>query len=271
MFARRRKSQPRGVVAVLMCRVAVRSGRILGVVDRLGNARHDPLQLQDVSDAAAMAGCRSLNGNTTNNANNNYSAVAPTATAVAMANTVMGGKVQSTNVSVNIGRWTYNTPTQTFQGQFPGPSGTNWSLVQATVTSNIASQLAFSRLFNYTRRQREVTSTAIHRPRDIAVVLDFSGSMRFSSLLGVDYATSTRASNNPDGLIPVWGHYSDVSDGGPPGNDASRCPITRRTSRPPPRTAVRRSFRISTSTPAARRPLLPPPRPTPPSPAATRS
>ena len=56
-----------------------------------------------------------------------------------------------------------------------------------------------------------MTSTAIHRPRDIGVVLDFSGSMRFSSLLGVDYATSTRASNNPDGLIPVWGHYSATS------------------------------------------------------------
>ena len=50
-------------------------------------------QLQDVSDAAAMAGCRSLNGNTTSNANNNYCAVAPTARPWPLTNTVMGGNV----------------------------------------------------------------------------------------------------------------------------------------------------------------------------------
>ena len=92
-------------------------------------------------------------------------------------------------------------------------------MVQATVTSNIASQLAFSRIFSYTGGNVQVTSTAIHRPRDIAVVLDFSGSMRFSSLLGVDYATTTRASNNPDGLFPVWGHYSATSSAAPSGVD----------------------------------------------------
>ncbi|HEX4145917.1 MAG TPA: pilus assembly protein TadG-related protein [Pirellulales bacterium] len=214
MFARHRKSQPRGVVAVLMVVSLFALLGFLALSIDLGMLAMTRAQLQDVSDAASMAGCRALNGNTANNANNNYAAVAPTAAAVATANTVMGGNVQSGNVSVNIGRWVYNTSAQSFQGQFPGPSGTNWSMVQATVTSNISNQLAFSRLFNYTGGTVQVTSTAIHRPRDIAIVLDFSGSMRFSSLLGTDYETSTRSSNNPDGLIPVWGHYSDVSDAG---------------------------------------------------------
>ena len=147
-----------------------------------------------------MAGCRSLNGTTSNGANNNYGAVLPTAQGVATANSVMGTTLTTSNINVNIGRWVYDNPSQTFQGQFPGPSGSNWSLVQATITSNVANQLAFSRLFSYTGGNVTVTSSAIHRPRDIAVVLDFSGSMRFSSLLGVDYATSTREQQ------PGWPH-----------------------------------------------------------------
>lgn len=164
MLARRRKSQPRGVVAVLLCVSMFALVGFLALAIDLGMLAMTRAQLQDVSDAAAMAGCRALNGNTANGANNNYSAVAPTASAVAIANTVMGGSVQSSNVSVNIGRWTYNSSTQSFQGEFPGPATSNWSLVQATVSSNVASQLVFSRLFNYTGGNVTVTSSAIHRP-----------------------------------------------------------------------------------------------------------
>ena len=123
MFARRRKTQPHGTVAVLMCVSLFALVGFLALAIDLGMLAMTRAQLQDVSDAAAMAGCRALNGNTASGANNNYSAVAPTATAVATANTVMGGSLKSSNVSVNIGRWTYDVPSQTFQGQFPGPSG----------------------------------------------------------------------------------------------------------------------------------------------------
>lgn len=214
MFARPRKTQPRGVVAVLLVVSIFALMGFLALSIDLGMMAMSRAQLQDASDAAAMAGCRALNGNTTGNANNNYAAVAPTATAVAAANTVLGSNVAASQVNVSIGRWAYNSTTQGFQGEFPGPSGTNWSLVQTTVSSNINSQLPFSKILGFTGGNVQVASTAIHRPRDIAVILDYSGSMRFASLLGVDYETSTRASNNPDANIPVWGHYSDIGDAG---------------------------------------------------------
>ena len=77
MFARRRKRQPRGVVAVLMVVSLFALVGFLALAIDLGMLAMTRAQLQDVSDAAAMAGCRALNGNTANNANNNYSAVAP--------------------------------------------------------------------------------------------------------------------------------------------------------------------------------------------------
>ena len=164
-------------------------------------------QCQDAADSAAMAGTRTLNGVTASN--NNYSAVGPAAVAAATANTVLSSAVNSSQVSVNIGRDTYNTSTQTFQGQFPGPSTANWSMVQATITANVSSQLAFSRIFNFSGANIVTNATAVHRPCDIAVVLDYSGSMRFASLLGDPY-DGNRTSNNPDTVVPAFGHYSNV-------------------------------------------------------------
>ena len=86
-------------------------------------------------------------------------------------------------------------------------------------------------------------------------MLDFSGSMRFASLLGTDYATSTRASNNPDRPSTRCGGITRTSRLRLSRPRPLHCPIARPTSPPPPATAGRRSSRISTSTPAARRPL----------------
>jgi len=67
------------------------------------------------------------------------------------------------------------------------------------------------------------TAQAVHRPRDIALVLDLSGSMRFGTCLGFDFYTTSRTSNNPDPLIPTFGQYSSSSAGmqGPSTNQTS--------------------------------------------------
>ena len=118
MFARHRKPQTRGVVAVLMVVSLFALVGFLALAIDLGMIAMTRAQLQDVSDAAAMAGCRALNGNTANGANNNYAAVLPDgAQAVATANSVMGGTVQSSQVSVNIGRWVYDN----FEPNLPRP------------------------------------------------------------------------------------------------------------------------------------------------------
>src|SRR5579863_7852619 len=133
-------------------------------------------QCQDATDLAALAGVRTLNGNAT--ANNNYSAVTPAAQHAATANAVLGTALQSSQVTVNIGRYVYNTSTQQFEGQFPGPSTDNWSLVQATTNFNVGTTLPFAKVLGISVGSIQSQATAVHRPRDIAVVLDFSGSMR---------------------------------------------------------------------------------------------
>ncbi len=168
-------------------------------------------QVMDAADAAAMAGCRALNGNTTNGANNNYSGALPAAQQAATANSMLSTQITASQVSVNIGRYTYNSSAQRFEGQFPGPSTDNWDLVQATVNVPVTNVMSFAKIFNFSAPNIQAVATAVHRPRDIAIVLDYSGSMRFSSLMGTPYY-GTRASNNPDSLYPVFGGYSDTAD-----------------------------------------------------------
>jgi hypothetical protein len=168
-------------------------------------------QLRDAADAAALAGCRALNGNTTSN--NNYSGAAPAAQTAITANQIMGNPLQASQLSVNIGRYSYNSTAQQFQGNFPGTTG-NWNMVQAIVTTNLTNSLGFGKIFNFTLPNFQATATAAFRPRDICVILDYSGSMRFSSLLGTPYY-GNRSCNNQDTVVPVFGQYSSNADGMP--------------------------------------------------------
>jgi hypothetical protein len=75
----------------------------------------------------------------------------------------------------------------------------------------MSSQTSFSRIFGINTFSTSATAVAAHRPRDMALILDFSGSMRFDSLLGIPYTGSRTMSNNPESVYPLFGHYSDVT------------------------------------------------------------
>ena len=150
-----------------------------------------------------------LNGNSTNF---NYSAVTPSSVENASPNTILGSSITSSQLTLNIGTYTYSTANQVFVVKFPaaGTSGTTWNAVQAVVSSNVAGNLGFSKIFNIPTLTLSASSTAAHRPRDICMILDYSGSMRFSSLLSLPYS-GNRTTNNLDTVYPAWGHYAGDS------------------------------------------------------------
>jgi Flp pilus assembly protein TadG len=208
-----RQTKRRGAILVLLlvCLVALMACVALAI--DLGMIMAARTQVVDAADGAAMAGARALNGNTTNNANNNYSAALPAAQQAATGNTILAGAISNSDVMVNIGRYVYNSSGQRFEGQFPGPSAENWSLVQATVKVPLANRLAFSRVLNFSPGNLQATATAVHRPRDVAIILDFSGSMRFQSLSGGMWGGSDLHCNNPDNVVPRFGHYGSIGAG----------------------------------------------------------
>ena len=166
-------------------------------------------QVSDAADAAAMAGARALNGNATTT-NNNYAGVAPAAQQAVSHNSVMGATLLASQVSVNIGRYTYVAADQKFEGQFPGPSNQNWDMVQATVSKSSGNCMFFSKVFTTSTSNLQSTATAAYRPRDVCLILDYSGSMRFGSLLGLG-PSGNRTTNNQDTVYPTWGPYAGNS------------------------------------------------------------
>src|SRR5206468_284049 len=55
------------------------------------------------------------------------------------------------------------------------------------------------------------SATAVCRPRDIAIVLDFSGSMRFQSETAYPPNADITGSLNPDPVVPRFGHWSAMT------------------------------------------------------------
>ncbi len=203
-----------GAVLVLVVVAIIALFSFVALAIDLGMLAVARTQLQDAADVAALAGVRTLNGDTA--ANNNYSNAGPNAIAAATSNSVLSKTIASADVDVEIGRYVYVSGQQRFEGVIPGPSDENWSMVSSTITANVTNNLAFARVFNMGTTNMQAEATAVHRPRDVAVVLDYSGSMRFGSLTGLSggsapYSGSRTRSNNPDAVYPRFGHYSNTA------------------------------------------------------------
>jgi Flp pilus assembly protein TadG len=162
-------------------------------------------QAQDAADAAAVAGCRSLNGTT----GSNLTGATQAAITQATRNTILGTAIASSEVSVQNGCYHYNYTSQTFYPEFPPGSNENYNLSQVTINHTFTT--AFGAVLGKPTMNVTVTSTAAYRPRDVAMVLDYSGSMNnetdlwnCETYLGSYYNTP----NNTDPIYPQWGPYN---------------------------------------------------------------
>lgn len=178
-------------------------------------------QAQNAADLAALTAARTLTGDSTSNYN--QSNATTNAQNIANFNNILGQSVQTSQLQLSYGTYDYNQTTQAFTANFPPTSGMPLTAVSTTVTSNNLSA-AFSTVFGIQFLPSvTATATSVHRPRDIALVMDLSGSMRMGTCLGYDFYTPTRTGNNPDTVYPTFGHYSSGSAGmqGPTSNQTS--------------------------------------------------
>lgn len=211
MTSIRGRNKRRGTVLVMVVLLIFPLLALVALAVDLGMLTLAKTQAQQAADSAAMAGARTLNGITAAGNNNNYSNVTPKAQTAATGNKILSTAITSSQVTVNIGRYVYVAANQRFEGQFPGPATENWSLVQAHVNVDVSSKMGFSKIFSYVVPSMQAEATSAHRPRDVAIVLDYSGSMRFASLIGTPTSGSSRVSNNGDPVIPTFGAYSSAS------------------------------------------------------------
>jgi Flp pilus assembly protein TadG len=183
----------------------------LGLAIDLGMLAVARAQAQNAADLAALTTARTLNGDPSTTYN--QSSATTNGQNVLSYNCILAQPIQASQLQLSYGSYDYNQSTQTFNANFPATTGAAYTAVAATVTANTL-PAAFSKIFGAQYLPAvSTTAQAVHRPRDIALVMDLSGSMRFGTCLGFDFYTSSRTCNNPDTLFPTFGHYSSASAG----------------------------------------------------------
>jgi Flp pilus assembly protein TadG len=178
-------------------------------------------QCQNAADLAALAGTRLLNGNSPNN---NLTAAQNFASSMATANSVLSVPLTNSQITVTTGVYRYNSTSQQFAADFSGTklAGESWTAMQVQV--NTQQPTYFAQVFGMTPIAVSSVAVAVHRPRDVAIVLDFSTSMQYGSnvnIRGVNESTTdpTAGSMNPDPTYPQFGPWAIFpSSGVSPGN-----------------------------------------------------
>jgi hypothetical protein len=188
-------------------------------------------QAQNAADSAACATVRTFNGQSGYNL-----AAAPVAgMTAAQANTILGSAIAcspasitdtstdvytSGPVTLSLGGYYYlyndsNPSAEAFSLVVPGKAATQ-PYTAATATIKTTSPTFFGSIFGASPFNVIASATAAYRPRDIALIMDLSGSMRFESLPGVTHASTSivteagarTLSLYPDPNYPTFGHYS---------------------------------------------------------------
>jgi hypothetical protein len=159
-------------------------------------------QAQNAADSAATAGARSLN----QQAGFNLSGATVAAVTAATQNKIFnanipGDPTQITNptadtyvsgqVTIECGGYYYvyndaNPAAEAFGIVIPGKSATEpYTAIRATINST--SPVFFGAVFGSSAFNVVAHAVAAHRPRDVVIIMDLSGSMRFQSCPGGYY------------------------------------------------------------------------------------
>lgn len=162
---RGRSGDRRGIIIVLTAFLLVfLLGMIAFAVD-IGFMSSVRTELQSAADSAAYAGAGALVSGT--------NAATTSAQSFYTQNRAGGASLNSSTMSIEFGLW--STTNRTFT-----PTGVSPDSVR--ITGKLTNQpLFFGNVFNQSKFNMTATAVATYMPRDIVVVLDYSGSMCFDS------------------------------------------------------------------------------------------
>ncbi len=168
-------------------------------------------ECQNAADASALAGARQLNNNPSVSDNNRTVAIATSNSSLPGNNSLNRPFGPANVVSVNAGVYQYDATVgvERFVASFPGSLSATQSWSAMRVTLQADTPTFFSKIFGIQSMPTGAEAVAVHRPRDIAFVLDFSGSMGYGSPLNWPVAGNpVEGLMNPDPDYPKFGHYS---------------------------------------------------------------
>src|SRR5262249_33897697 len=134
-------------------------------------------QAQAAADISALAGARTLAGNP----GNNRAKAEGEAREAARAHTILGGQIADGHIpAVNSGGFRDNRACQNFDVDCSNPPKGKeaYGLMQVRLRADM--NTCFGKVLGVNSIAIAAEATAVPRPRDVAIILDFSGSMKFS-------------------------------------------------------------------------------------------
>jgi len=170
-------------------------------------------QCQNAADASALTACRTLNNNPGVTNNNLAQAVTNAQTTVTNNVNLSANFTSGQFQKIEVGQYLYNTTSQTFgvttwndvtSSQTVTPPSGSWTAIRTTLSSTQSTY--FSRLLGVTSLPTGAQAVAVFRPRDVAFVLDMTGSMAYASTFNYN-----NISLNPDPMVPAFAHYNLVT------------------------------------------------------------
>jgi hypothetical protein len=210
---REQRGRRRGITLPLIATALVSVCGFVALAVDVGRVAVARVQVQTAADVAAMAGARALNGSLPQDT----SAATSTAISAAGSIPVLGQTLTASNLTTTHGTYRYNSATQTFTPAYSLNPGELYNLTQASVS--VSCPTTFAQALGFGSFNVTATGTAAHRPRDVAIVLDYSGSMNNESDLWNNEAyldngqsapnNTNNTSNNAETVYPLFGHYTN--------------------------------------------------------------
>jgi len=175
-------------------------------------------QCQNCADSASLGSTRSLDNKPTSTNSNRPNAESSLDTIVGQNNLLSGNFSTGNITSKRYGVYDYNaavTPPR-FEVSYPStvPVGRSWTATEVEVSGTfntffgrISGLDSAGKVTGVNTLTTAARAVAVYRPRDMAMVLDMSGSMKFGCVVS---ANGVYLSNDP--VIPKMSHYQRYND-----------------------------------------------------------
>ncbi|MGL5097884.1 MAG: pilus assembly protein TadG-related protein, partial [Planctomycetia bacterium] len=218
MHRQRNLRNRRGIYAALLGVLLIPLMALVALSIDVGVMFNARTEAQDVADACALVGSRSINTTARDttvvpNVTKMFAAAVPADSRMKIINKEL---TIADNLTMRVGTYRYVTsgvPSPEFRGFTSYTTGQMPTLVQTTV--RYRGDTFFGRVLGAATYDVSAVATAVHRPRDVAVVMDLSGSMRYGSNIGVsDGQPNESVVSGPltsDPRVPQFGHYTTTT------------------------------------------------------------
>lgn len=207
-----------GTIAPLLAILVVSLFSFVALAIDLGMLNIARTHAQNAADAAALAGARKLNNKPSAVENDKTDAATAAGDAVTankyFTNAFFDDSTAKNKITVTPGLYDYDSTNGRFvfkSTKGTGDTGKSWTAMRVTIYQS--QDAYFSRILGVTSLDTAVIATAVHRPRDIAFALDFTGSMANAS-----NGNYNNASMSNDARYPQFGHYARFTSYSTDGN-----------------------------------------------------